>query len=121
MRTQMVTLPGSAQAYNILGNVLSLVGGVCSMCCSLLLPSFFFLLLCWRDIGPAMRMAVCGLMFGGVALMLLITADNVIAIKHQSLRPTHSRSGSGKPRGHRGSCHDMRCTSCHRSDCVCED
>ena len=76
----------------MLGNVMSLVGGICSMCCSLLLPSSFFLLLFWRAVTPSTRAAVCGLLLGGLALLLLITAENVADIMR---RLHHSTAAAG--------------------------
>ena len=82
------------QAYNVLGNVMSLVGGICSMCCSLLLPSSFFLLLYWRSVHPMTRAAVCSLLAGSVALAVLITADNIIDIRHKLAHHSSLVSGT---------------------------
>ena len=43
------------QAYAILGNVMSLVGGFASISCSLLMPSLFFLILFWKELGTLQR------------------------------------------------------------------
>ena len=47
------------QAYAILGNVMSLVGGFASISCSLLMPSLFFLILFWKELGRLQRTGVC--------------------------------------------------------------
>ncbi|KAK9786278.1 hypothetical protein WJX73_008874 [Symbiochloris irregularis] len=70
-------------AYSLMGNVMSLMGGICSMCCSLLLPSSFFMLLYWRNVKPSVRWAVFGILTGGLALMVLITIENVLDIRHR--------------------------------------
>jgi len=36
------------QAFEVLGDFMSLVGGCCSLTCSLLLPALFFLCLYWK-------------------------------------------------------------------------
>lgn len=43
------------QAYAILGNVMSLVGGFASISCSLLMPSLFYLILFWKELGITHR------------------------------------------------------------------
>ena len=43
------------QAYNVLGNVMSLVGGFASMSCSLLMPSLFYLILFWKELAKGSR------------------------------------------------------------------
>ena len=43
------------QAYNVLGNVMSLVGGFASMSCSLLMPSLFYLILFWKELARGSR------------------------------------------------------------------
>ena len=43
------------QAYDVLGNVMSLVGGFASMSCSLLMPSLFYLILFWKELARGSR------------------------------------------------------------------
>ena len=43
------------QAYNVLGNVMSLVGGFASLSCSLLMPSLFYLVLFWKELARGSR------------------------------------------------------------------
>lgn len=68
------------QAYRQFGNMLSLVGGLCSITCSLLLPSLCFLLLYWAEIGWAKRCGVLIIMTVGVVLLVSITTENLKAI-----------------------------------------
>lgn len=68
------------QAYRQFGNILSLVGGLCSITCSLLLPSLCFLLLYWVEIGWGKRCGVMLIMGVGALLLVLITSENLRAI-----------------------------------------
>ncbi len=63
--------------YSSLGSVLSLVGGLCSLTCSLLLPSAFYTLLAWRQLRWPARAALSTMLVLGVALISLITATNL--------------------------------------------
>ena len=74
------------QAFAVLGNVMSLVGGMCSMCCSLLLPSLFYLILYKDELTCARQCGVVLLLLCGVALLLLIVVQNV----QDLLRPLHA-------------------------------
>ena len=56
---------------------MSLVGGMCSMCCSLLLPSLFYLILYKEELGLMRMLGVATLLLCGVALLLLIVVQNV--------------------------------------------
>ncbi len=61
----------------MLGNVMSLVGGMCSMCCSLLLPSLFYLILYKQDLSLLKKCGVVVLLLCGVALLVLIVVQNI--------------------------------------------
>ena len=65
------------QAFAVLGNVMSLVGGMCSMCCSLLLPSLFYLILYKEDLSLLKKCGVVVLLLCGVALLVLIVVQNI--------------------------------------------
>lgn len=65
------------QAFAVLGNVMSLVGGMCSMCCSLLLPSLFYLILHKHELSLIRKIGVILLLLCGVALLLLIVVQNL--------------------------------------------
>lgn len=64
-------------AYNVLGSMLSLVGGLCSLTCSLLLPVAFYTRLAWGRLGLAARGGLVMLTFCGVGLVTLTTAMNL--------------------------------------------
>lgn len=63
---------------------MSLSGGFCSVSCSLLLPSLCFLLLHRRGLALWQAAATLGLLALGVALLLLITAENLLDIVSKS-------------------------------------
>ena len=71
------------QAFGLLGNVMSMVGGICSICCSLLLPSAFYLCLFWRELKPYARAGVASVLVVGVVMLGLITTQNVVDIWHK--------------------------------------
>ena len=50
----------SWQAYAVLGNVMSLVGGFASISCSLLMPSLFYLILFWKELSQLRRTGAPG-------------------------------------------------------------
>lgn len=93
------------QAFAVLGNVMSLVGGMCSMCCSLLLPSLFYLILYKHELSLTHKCGVVLLLLCGVALLLLIVVQNL-----QDLLTSHHAPIPGK---HLlcGRLHSI-CTSC---------
>jgi hypothetical protein len=51
-----------AQAYAVLGNVMSLVGGFASISCSLLMPALFYLILFWKELSRLRRAGACALL-----------------------------------------------------------
>ena len=71
------------QAFGLLGNVMSMVGGICSICCSLLLPSAFYLCLFWQGLKPYARAGVAAVLVMGVVTLGLITTQNVVDIWHK--------------------------------------
>lgn len=78
------------QAYAVLGNVMSLVGGLCSMCCSLLLPSLFYLVLHRHDLTLLRKCGIACVLMSGVALLVLIVYQNfaTLAGAHQAVTGT---------------------------------
>ncbi len=78
------------QAFAVLGNVMSLVGGMCSMCCSLLLPSLFYLILYKEELSLLRKCGVVVLLLCGVALLLLIVVQNM----QDLLGPSHVSTAS---------------------------
>lgn len=73
----------SYQAFDVLGILISLTGGICSMTCSLLLPALFFTCLHWRDLQAAGRTMMVMLLTCGACILLLILAQNIQAIRTQ--------------------------------------
>ena len=65
------------QAYSVLGVVMSLVGGFCSISCSLLMPSLFFAVLYWGQLCSARRVGCGALLTVGVLLVVLIVSSDV--------------------------------------------
>jgi vesicular inhibitory amino acid transporter len=70
----------SYAARDVLGTVLSLVGGFCSLATSLVLPTLFYARLTWRRQGRPARAALAAGICVGVALLLTVTALNVLQI-----------------------------------------
>ncbi len=66
--------------YDVLGILISLIGGLCSMTCSLLLPSLFFACLYWFELGPAARGGIIALLSFGMGMLVLIVALNLRAL-----------------------------------------
>lgn len=61
---------------------MSLVGGVCSMCCSLLMPSFFYLVLYWKELSVLRRGGVIFILVAGLSLVGLVIAQNADQLIH---------------------------------------
>ena len=72
--------PAWRQAFGLLGNTISLLGGIASISCSLLLPSAFYLALFWKDVSALVRAGVVLLLAGGVSVLVLVTTQNVADI-----------------------------------------
>lgn len=64
-------------AYHALGSVLSLLGGLCSITCSLVLPTAFYSLLAWPRLHLPARAGLLALLLVAVCLAALITARNL--------------------------------------------
>ncbi|KAL4428159.1 hypothetical protein ABPG75_002248 [Micractinium tetrahymenae] len=64
-------------AYDALGSVLSLLGGLCSITCSLILPTAFYSLLAWPRLRTPARVALLALLALALSLAALITAQNI--------------------------------------------
>ncbi len=56
------------------------MGGLCSISCSLVLPTAFYSLLAWKDMNWRAKAGLVTLLLGAVALACLITIQNVIDI-----------------------------------------
>lgn len=64
-------------AYQVLGATLSLLGGLASISCSLLLPTAFYASLSWRRQGWAARAGLAALLALGAALIALVTTTSL--------------------------------------------
>lgn len=65
------------QAYAVLGVLMSLVGGFCSVSCSMLMPSFFYAVLHWTEMSTARKLGCWALLSCGVLLVVLIVSSDV--------------------------------------------
>lgn len=74
----------SYRAYNYVGDIMSLSGGFCSISCSLLVPSLFYLLLYRRQLKRRAIVGLVGLLMFGLLLLIFITAQNVVDIVEKS-------------------------------------
>lgn len=63
--------------YSVLGSALSLLGGLCSITCSLVLPTAFYSLLAWPRLGRAAAGGLAAMLALGLSLVALVTAQNV--------------------------------------------
>mmetsp|Transcript_10239 Transcript_10239/g.26245 ORF Transcript_10239/g.26245 Transcript_10239/m.26245 type:complete len:454 (+) Transcript_10239:387-1748(+) len=66
----------SASAYNVLGLVMSLLGGMVSMNASVVFPHLFYLKLYWAEISILRRVGVGALLVFSVCLSCLIVVEN---------------------------------------------
>ncbi|GAB4818922.1 hypothetical protein N2152v2_005968 [Parachlorella kessleri] len=73
-----VAISYSSQSF--IGVVISLVGGLCSISCSLVLPTAFFCFLAWKDLNVKSKAGLSLLLLVGVGLVCSITAQNLCAI-----------------------------------------
>ena len=83
------TIAGSALALSViarneLGNVLSFIGGACSMCTSVLLPVAFYTSLAWHRLRPVQKMGLGVLAVVGVGLLTQVTWQDVDQLIHHS-------------------------------------
>jgi len=74
----------SYKAYNYVGDFMSLSGGFCSISCSLLVPTLFYILLYRRQLKRRAIVALVGLLMLGLLLLIFITAQNVVDIVEKS-------------------------------------
>lgn len=75
----------------MLGSALSLLGGLCSITCSLVLPTAFYLRLSWGRLAWPRRAGLLAMLALGAALVCLVTGMNVCellpACREGYLRP----------------------------------
>ncbi|KAG0563240.1 hypothetical protein KC19_8G014900 [Ceratodon purpureus] len=67
-------------AYNVLGSVESIVGGVCSVSVSLLLPSLFYYKLHKEEMSATKKAAVVGMCVFGVVCLVGIASINILEL-----------------------------------------
>ena len=84
------------------------VGALCAMNSSLLMPAAFFLILFWRDLGLPRRAATAVLLVLGLALLVMIVAQNVQSLLSQAHHTDAASSGGGGGGGggSKGACGD---------------
>jgi len=70
------------------------VGALCAMNSSLLMPTLFALILFWRDLGPVRRAGTAALLAAGLALLVMIVAQNVQSLLAQA-RGEPAQDGAG--------------------------
>ena len=68
---------GALMSAHVLGEVISLTGGICSISTSLLLPTAFYLRLAGPRAGPAARAALALMLGAGACVAASITASNL--------------------------------------------
>lgn len=71
------------QAFDVLGILVSLTGGLCSMTCSLLLPALFFACLYWQELQAVSRCGIVALLSFGMCMLVLIVTQNLQAMRSQ--------------------------------------
>lgn len=64
-------------AHRVLGATLSLAGGLASLSCSLLLPTWFYASLSWQHLRWHARAGLVALLAGGGSLVILVVGSNV--------------------------------------------
>lgn len=72
--------PGVAQGFDVLGAVEGLIGGMCSMTCSLLLPVLLYTTLKWPRLSTRARAALVALIGLSVVVLLLVIAVSVYSM-----------------------------------------
>jgi len=66
--------------YDILGAVEGLIGGLCSMTCSLLMPVLLFATLSWRRLSATARAALAAITAAAAAVLVLVVATSCLSI-----------------------------------------
>ncbi|KAL4447326.1 hypothetical protein ABPG77_007359 [Micractinium sp. CCAP 211/92] len=70
-------------AYDALGSALSLLGGLGSISCSLVLPTLFYARLAWQDGLAAARCGLASLLVLAAGLVVLVTGMNVCELSER--------------------------------------
>ena len=69
------------QAFDVLGIFMSLIGGFCSISCSLLLPSLFFMCLYWQELSVARRTSILVVLLFGVCTLALVVSSDIRTLR----------------------------------------
>jgi solute carrier family 32 (vesicular inhibitory amino acid transporter) len=69
------------QAFDVLGIFMSLIGGFCSISCSLLLPSLFFMCLYWQELSVARRTSILAVLLFGVCTLVLVVSSDIRTLR----------------------------------------
>jgi len=95
----------TALAYNVLGLVMSLLGGMVSMNASVVFPHAFYLKIYWSELSVARRMGIGALLVFSICLSCLIVEENARGLFHKlapsaaSPPPTANSTSSSLPLG----------------------
>lgn len=92
LETQRTEGNSRVQAYGVLGNIMSLTGGFCSISCSLLVPIIIYMLLFRRRISRVVVSSLSVLLILGFGLLALTSFQNIMEII-QSTRTTKQPMG----------------------------
>jgi vesicular inhibitory amino acid transporter len=76
-------------AFDVLGIFMSLIGGFCSLSCSLLLPSLFFMCLYWQELSVARRTSILAVLVFGVCTLVLVVSSDIRTLRQ------HYRADAG--------------------------
>eukprot|EP00873_Tetraselmis_striata_P008942 jgi/Tetstr1/429206/TSEL_019158.t1 len=90
----------SYTAFYVLGAVEGLIGGMCSMTCSLLLPVLLYATLAWRRLSILKRVALGALIVLSVLILLLVVTASLLAMlapEDDSSNALLSAGQAGKP------------------------
>ena len=68
------------QGYDVLGAVEGLIGGLCSMTCSLLLPAVMYSCLRWQSLPGGIRGALMALMIFNSCVLVLVVSASVLSM-----------------------------------------
>lgn len=62
---------------------MSLIGGFCSLSCSLLLPSLFYMCLYWKELSRARRTGIAALLVFGLCTLILVVSTDVRTLRRR--------------------------------------
>lgn len=65
------------QAYDSLAGFISVLGGVCSMCCSVILPCLCYLMMGAAQGNMSLQVVVVTMMMAGIAILFAVLLANL--------------------------------------------